>query len=52
MAPMFKDASGECAGGWAGWQVAKMDEGSTIKPIPSADEVVAMGHAVLGVAPP
>jgi hypothetical protein len=29
-----------------------MDRGSTIKPIPSADEIVAMGHAVVGVAPP
>ncbi len=50
MAPLFKDASGDCAGGWAGWQAAGMDKGSTIKPMPSADEIVAMGKKVLGVA--
>ena len=50
MAPLFKDASGDCADGWAGWQAAGMDKGSTIKPMPSADEIVAMGKTVLGVA--
>jgi hypothetical protein len=33
--------------GWKDWQAAGMDAGSSIKPIPTADEIVTMGHAVL-----
>ena len=48
MAPLFTGAT-LCANGWEGWQAAGMDAGSTLKPIPSADELVTMGKVVLGV---
>jgi hypothetical protein len=47
MAPLFKQ--GECTNGWESWQAAGMDKGSTLKPIPSADQIVTMGKAVLSV---
>ena len=49
MAPLFAKSSGECEGGWLGWQAAGMDKGSTIRPMPTADEIVAMGKQVLGM---
>ena len=45
VAPLFSE--GSCSG-WAGWQAAGMDKGSTIKPMPTANEIVAMGKEVLG----
>ena len=47
VATLFSDPEGSCSG-WAGWQAAGMDKGSTIKPMPTANEIVAMGKDVLG----
>ena len=48
VAPLFQKPDGDCDG-WKGWLAAGMDKGSTIKPMPTADEMVAMGKTVLGV---
>ena len=46
MASLFSAGAEKCAG-WKEWQAAAMDAGSTVQPIPAADEIVAMGRAIL-----
>jgi hypothetical protein len=44
MAPLFKDASGECAGGWAGWQVRKTpSDGPEVGPTSAFSSCVPTG---------